>query len=74
LTISSRGKCSSFVFRLGDYDFAKNVLDSLDHQRANIAHWNRRGAFARQYVELLIAFDRIRHGQVGDRDFSFLFE
>jgi len=50
---------------LGDYEFAKNVLDSLDHQRANIAHWNRRGGFARQYIELLIIFEKIRHGQVG---------
>ncbi|CAF3653893.1 unnamed protein product [Adineta steineri] len=47
----------------GDYGFAKDILDSLDHQRANIPHWNRRGGFARQYVELLIIFDKIRHGQ-----------
>ncbi|CAF0854956.1 unnamed protein product [Rotaria sp. Silwood1] len=47
----------------GDYEFAKEVLDLLDHQRANIAHWSRRGGFARQYIELLIIFDRIRHGQ-----------
>ncbi|CAF2416481.1 unnamed protein product [Rotaria sp. Silwood2] len=47
----------------GDYEFAKDVLDLLDHQRANIAHWSRRGGFARQYIELLIIFDRIRHGQ-----------
>lgn len=48
----------------GNYEEAKEVLDSLDHQRANISHWNRRGGFARQYVDLLIHFDRIRHGQV----------
>ncbi|CAM4813455.1 unnamed protein product [Rotaria magnacalcarata] len=47
----------------GDHEFAKEVLDLLDHQRANIAHWNRRGGFARQYIDLLIIFDKIRHGQ-----------
>ena len=46
-------------FVLGDYEFAKNILDSLDHQRANISHWNRRGGFARQYIELLITFEKI---------------
>ncbi|CAF3590685.1 unnamed protein product [Rotaria sordida] len=47
----------------GDYEFAKDVLDVLDHQRAHIAHWSRRGGFARQYIDLLIIFDKIRHGQ-----------
>lgn len=45
-------------------EFAKNILDSLDHQRANISHWNRRGGFARQYIDLLITFENIKHGQV----------
>lgn len=49
---------------LGNYQYAKDVLDALDHQRANIYHWNRRGGFARQYVELLSTFDKIHHGQV----------
>lgn len=35
-------------FLVGDYGFAKDVLDSLDHQRANIPHWNRRGGYARK--------------------------
>ncbi len=61
---SIRKKKLHFVVFLGDYEFANNVLDSLDHQRANIAHWNRRGGFARQYIELLIIFDKIRYGQV----------
>ncbi|UJR23692.1 hypothetical protein I4U23_026674 [Adineta vaga] len=47
----------------GNYDLAKDVLDSLDHQRATIAHWNKRGGFVRQYIELLIIFDKLRHGQ-----------
>ncbi|CAF1295275.1 unnamed protein product, partial [Adineta ricciae] len=47
----------------GNYDFAKDVLDSLDHQRSNIAHWNRRGGFARQYIELLVIFEKLKHGQ-----------
>lgn len=53
-----------FNFFLGDFEFAKNILDVLDHQRANIAHWNRRGGFTRQYIDLLISFEKIRHGQV----------
>ena len=59
---SNERECFSFL--LGDFEFAKNVLDSLDHQRANITHWNRRGGFARQYIDLLITFESIKHGQV----------
>ena len=50
----------------GNYQSAKEKLDSLDHQRAMIAHWNRRGGFARQYIELLITAEKVQHGQVRD--------
>lgn len=70
----------SFVFHEilldGSFEFGKNVLDALDHQRANISHWNRRGGFIRFYIELLILIEKIHHGQVrSNRRYfvSFLF-
>ena len=56
----------SLSLQSGDYQSAKDKLDLLDHQRAMIAHWNRRGGFARQYIELLLTFEKVQHGQVSD--------
>ena len=67
----------SFVFHEillnGSFEFGKNVLDALDHQRANISHWNRRGGFVRFYIELLILIEKIHHGQVRSNERCFLF-
>ncbi|CAF1110950.1 unnamed protein product [Didymodactylos carnosus] len=48
----------------GDYEFARRILEQLDKERRIIAHWNWRGGYLKQYVELLIMFEKIDQGNI----------